>query len=59
MTRVNAVLASRHGTLADVEARLEAIRDVRHTADFEALAQSAKRIRNILKEAEFEPRRLQ
>ena len=51
---VNAVLASSRGTLADVEARLTALGEVRPTEDFEPLAASFKRIRNILKQAEFE-----
>ena len=52
---VNAVLAAGCGTLSDVEARLEALSSVRPTKDFEPLAASFKRIRNILKQAEFEP----
>jgi len=52
---VNAVLASGCGTLADVEARLTALAAVRPTEDFEPLAASFKRIRNILKQAGFEP----
>lgn len=52
---VNAVLASRTGTLADVEARLTALAAVRPTENFEPLAASFKRIRNILKQAEFDP----
>lgn len=51
---VNAVLASSRGTLADVEARLIALAQVRPTENFEPLAASFKRIRNILKQAEFE-----
>jgi glycyl-tRNA synthetase beta chain len=51
---VNAVLASRTGTLADVEARLTALAAVRPTENFEPLAASFKRIRNILKQAEFD-----
>jgi len=50
---VNAVLASRVGTLADVEARLAALAAVRPTENFEPLAASFKRIRNILKQANF------
>jgi glycyl-tRNA synthetase beta chain len=50
---VNAVLASGIGTLPDVEARLAALAAVRPTANFEPLAASFKRIRNILKQAEF------
>jgi len=52
---VNAVLASRTGTLADVEARLRALAAVRPTENFEPLAASFKRIRNILKQAAFDP----
>jgi len=48
---VNAVLAAGCGTLADVEARLIALAAVRPTEDFEPLAASFKRIRNILKQA--------
>ena len=51
---VNAVLASSRGTLADVEDRLTALAQVRPTENFEPLAASFKRIRNILKQAEFE-----
>ena len=50
---VNAVLACGCGTLADAEARLEALREVRPTENFEPLAASFKRIQNILKQAEF------
>ncbi len=50
---VNAVLASGVGTLPDVQARLEALAAVRPTENFEPLAASFKRIRNILKQAEF------
>ena len=53
---VNAVLASGCGTLTDVEARLTALAAVRPTEDFEPLAASFKRIQNILKQAEFEPK---
>jgi glycyl-tRNA synthetase beta chain len=50
---VNAVLASGIGTLADVEERLTALAAVRPTEDFEPLAASCKRIRNILRQAGF------
>jgi len=50
---VNAVIASGWDDLADVESRLVAIQAVRPTEDFEPLAASFKRIRNILKQAEF------
>jgi glycyl-tRNA synthetase beta chain len=52
---VNAVLAAKLTTLADAEARLEALAAVRSTENFEPLAASFKRIRNILKQAEFTP----
>jgi glycyl-tRNA synthetase beta chain len=52
---VNAVLASGIGTLADAEARLAALAAVRPTENFEPLAASCKRIRNILKQASFTP----
>jgi glycyl-tRNA synthetase beta chain len=48
---VNAVLTAGITTLPDVLARLEAIRAVRPTPDFEPLAASFKRIRNILEQA--------
>ena len=47
------MLASGIGTLADVEERLAALAAVRPTEDFEPLAASCKRIRNILKQANF------
>lgn len=48
---VNAVLAVAPTTLADVHERVAAVHDVRPTADFEPLAASFKRIKNILKQA--------
>jgi glycyl-tRNA synthetase beta chain len=51
---VNAVLVSGWDDLVDLEERLEAVRDVRPTEDFEPLAASFKRIRNILKQANFD-----
>ncbi len=51
---VNAVLSSRWDDLLDLEERLEAVRAVRPTEDFEPLAASFKRMRNILKQAQFE-----
>src|SRR5579863_1955959 len=51
---VNAVLSSGWDDLLDLEERLEAVRAVRPTEDFEPLAASFKRIRNILKQAQFE-----
>ncbi|HYA17711.1 MAG TPA: glycine--tRNA ligase subunit beta [Bryobacteraceae bacterium] len=50
---INAVLAAPWDDLLDVEERLEAIRQVRPTPNFEPLAASFKRIRNILRQAEF------
>jgi glycyl-tRNA synthetase beta chain len=52
---VNAVLAAGVTTLADVEDRLKALAAIRPTENFEPLAASCKRIRNILKQAEFQP----
>ena len=48
---INAVLASRWETLADVGQRLAAVQAVRPTENFEPLAASFKRIRNILRQA--------
>ncbi|MGH9639460.1 MAG: glycine--tRNA ligase subunit beta, partial [Bryobacteraceae bacterium] len=49
---VNAVLAAPLGTLADLADRAEAIHYVRPTGDFEPLAASFKRIKNILRQAQ-------
>ncbi|MEZ5356397.1 MAG: glycine--tRNA ligase subunit beta [Bryobacteraceae bacterium] len=54
---VNAVLAAGVASLPDVLARLEAIRAVRPTPDFEPLAASFKRIGNILDQAGTEASR--
>jgi glycyl-tRNA synthetase beta chain len=51
---VSAVLASGADDLRDVDRRMEAIRMVRPTSNFEPLAASFKRIQNILRQAEFE-----
>jgi glycyl-tRNA synthetase beta chain len=51
---INAVLANGWNDLLDVAERLEALRAVRPTEDFEPLAASFKRISNILKQAKFE-----
>ncbi len=48
---VNAVLAVEMTTLADLQDRAEAVHDVRPTEDFEPLAASFKRIKNILRQA--------
>ena len=50
---MNAVLAAGCWTLADVEARLIALAEIRPTENFEPLAASFKRIRNILKQAGY------
>jgi glycyl-tRNA synthetase beta chain len=50
---VNAVLTPETDDLVDVEARLQAIQQVRPTADFEPVAASFKRIANILRQAQF------
>jgi glycyl-tRNA synthetase beta chain len=52
---VNAVLAAGWDDLKDVHARLEAVRAVRKSENFEPLAASFKRIKNILKQADFAP----
>ena len=51
---VNAVLAANVGTLSDVADRLVGVHQVRPTPDFEPLAASFKRIKNILKQAGVE-----
>ena len=51
---VNAVMAAGWGNLVDVEARLDRIQRLRPTPDFEPLAASFKRIRNILEQAKFD-----
>jgi glycyl-tRNA synthetase beta chain len=50
---VNAVLDSGFDDLVEVESRLKAIQAVRPTENFEPLAASFKRIKNILKQAQF------
>ena len=52
---VNACMAASAGwsNLVDLEARLERIRALRGSPDFEPLAASFKRIRNILEQAKF------
>jgi len=50
---VNAVLAAGAEDLTDVESRLVAIQAVRPTGDFEPLAASFKRIKNILRQAGY------
>ncbi len=48
---INAVMAAGYGSLPDALARLEAIRAVRPTENFEPLAAGLKRIKNILDKA--------
>ena len=48
---VNAAIAPALGTLPDLAERAEAVHHVRSTSDFEPLAASFKRIKNILKQA--------
>lgn len=50
---VAAVLASQSNDLVDVEARLFALKVVRQTENFDPLAASFKRIRNILRQADW------
>jgi glycyl-tRNA synthetase beta chain len=50
---VNAVLAAGSDDLVDVAERLAAIKGVRPTENFEPLAASFKRIKNILRQADF------
>ena len=52
---VNAVLAAGWNNLVDAEARLEAIREVRPTPNFEPVAAAFKRVRNILKQNAVTP----
>ncbi|SPE33472.1 Glycine--tRNA ligase beta subunit [Candidatus Sulfopaludibacter sp. SbA3] len=51
---VNAAMAAGWSNLVDLEARLERVQMLRLTPDFEPLAASFKRIRNILEQAKFE-----
>jgi glycyl-tRNA synthetase beta chain len=50
---VNATMAAGWSNLVDLEARLLRIQNLRPTPDFEPLAASFKRIRNILEQAKF------
>ncbi|HUB79044.1 MAG TPA: glycine--tRNA ligase subunit beta [Bryobacteraceae bacterium] len=50
---VNACMAAGWSDLVDLEARLERVQKLRPTPDFEPLAASFKRIRNILEQAKF------
>ena len=51
---VNAVMAAEFHDLPQLAAKLDAIHHVRPTPDFEPLAASFKRIKNILKQAQFD-----
>ena len=51
---VRAAMAAGCADVKDLAARLEAVHAVRPTADFEPLAASFKRIKNILRQAQFE-----
>jgi len=50
---VNAAMAAGWRDLPDLEARLRRLQTIRSTPDFEPLAASFKRIKNILRQAEF------
>jgi glycyl-tRNA synthetase beta chain len=50
---VNAAMAAGWSNLPDLESRLARIQNLRSTPDFEPLAASFKRIRNILEQAKF------
>jgi glycyl-tRNA synthetase beta chain len=50
---INAAMAAGFGTLQDLAERTEAIHAVRPTDNFEPLAASFKRIKNILKQSQF------
>jgi len=50
---VNAAMAAGWTGLVDLEARLERIQNLRASTDFEPLAASFKRIKNILEQAQF------
>jgi glycyl-tRNA synthetase beta chain len=51
---VNAAMAAGWSNLADLEARLIRVRNLRSSPDFEPLAASFKRIRNILDQQKFD-----
>jgi glycyl-tRNA synthetase beta chain len=50
---VRACMAAGWADLLDLEARLKRVQGVRATPDFEPIAASFKRIKNILKQAQF------
>jgi glycyl-tRNA synthetase beta chain len=51
---VNAAMAAPWQSLPDLESRLLRLREIRSTPDFEPLAASFKRIKNILRQADFD-----
>lgn len=51
---VNAAIGAAWDDLVDANQRLEALQEIRPTADFEPLAASFRRIQNILKQAQFD-----
>jgi glycyl-tRNA synthetase beta chain len=51
---VNAAMAAGWGDLPDLESRLERLARIRPTPDFEPLANSFKRVKNILRQAAFQ-----
>jgi glycyl-tRNA synthetase beta chain len=56
---IRACMAARWTHLIDLEARLKRVQEVRRTPDFEPIAASFKRIKNILKQAQFTDSSLQ
>ena len=52
---VRACMAAGWADLLDLEARLKRVQAIRPTPDFEPIAASFKRIKNILRQAEFKP----
>jgi len=50
---INAAMAAGWSNLVDLESRLARIQNLRHSPDFEPLAASFKRIKNILEQAKF------
>ena len=56
---VNAAMAIGWGNLVDLEKRLTRIQAIRPTPDFEPIAASFKRIKNILRQANFEESEVQ
>ncbi len=50
---INATMAAGWSDLVDLDARLQRVQNLRQTPDFEPLAASFKRIKNILEQAKF------